>query len=149
MNIDNLKKIRDHLQSVVLPNSVGNFDMSKFSDMSVSHMAKKKEVVEENFCGTSACVIGHASTIIPLRKSDVDRDPRDGELEVNWLKYCKRIFGIISSDEEWDFLFSGEWGEYVDGSEEQVREAIARLDYVIKYGDVPEGWDQDYEETYS
>ena len=152
MNVQNLKKVRDHLQQVVLPSSSINFNMGSFS-ASRNNFQTKEEILEGRFCDTSACVIGHASSVIPILEGDISSVYVDAEsgcyrFYTDWHKYSERIFSIDTSSKVWHFLFSGEWNYNEDDPVSQLEEAIARLSHVIDNGAEPHGWHYNYNDYY-
>ena len=81
-------------------------------------------------CGTTACLLGHAT--IPFPPEINDRD---------WDRYGIRVFGLEFGDLDWSFLFGSGWAN-------SVYDGIRRIEYFVKNG-VPQGfrdpteWDEE------
>ena len=97
MNIENLKISRDHLLTI----DSTAFRMSVFS-VDRPNYDKVQDVLDHNYCGTAACVVGHATTVIPLIAEDIgfsgpfgdDENPSRFVLMPDFAKYSQRVFDI-------------------------------------------------------
>lgn len=126
INIEELKRWRDYIAS--LPESA--IDMCYF---------RSDRNFKDNICGSSGCILGHVTALYAadeLELSDIG--------EIDFRKVSKKI-GVYDEREKglvWDYLFSAQWRK-AEGCEKEL--ALARMDYVIKNGDIPIGWRWEYD----
>ena len=99
----NLDKLATYLEG--LPEDYALFDMSYY------------ETVKD--CGTVACSCGHG----PL--AGIER--RDDEI---WDHYSDRVFSASPDNDNWDFMFSGNWCLY----QPTHQQAAARIRVFLKDG---------------
>jgi hypothetical protein len=141
MNIENLKRLREHIQTI----NPDTFKMRTFSaDQYEVYGDCEQDAIDHNWCGTSACLVGHMTTIEPLTVDEVSVE--NGGIFVDFVVYSYRVFDMEEDidDSVWKFLFETEWSNDID-------HAIKRLDYVIEHGEEPfdfideETGDQNYD----
>lgn len=122
MNINrtNLKRAIKHMKTV----PAHLFDMSTY----------------ESICGTTGCVLGHC---LILDKDNV-RENHTYAAGITFTSWGADFFGIPSGSDVWDFLFSSDWDEYSKAATTK-KQAIRRMKFVLKHGDVPDDWDENYE----
>lgn len=76
-------------------------------------------------CGTTACFAGHGPAA-GVRLSENDQD---------WHRYIRRVFGLESLSDDWDWLFASDWQEF----DNTTKGAAKRAFYFLKYG-IPKGF---------
>lgn len=132
MNKKNLRKLADHLETV--DDSI--FNMACYSETQCDEYTSQIAAIEDNHCETSACAIGHATTIIPLTFQDLKTIKYvDGEHDymIDFHKYTKRVFDIEPGRIEWEWCFSEGWSESGESSYPGTKatEAAARIRLLI------------------
>lgn len=129
-HVANLNKLADFLDTV--PEE--HFDMGDFIHTSERHhmsphrasaalnevMKPHNDQTPHHPCGTAACALGWAAYLWPQKEGDY----------VPWEEVSCSLFNVGYHQDEWDFLFSGEW-EPVDNSPQF---AAQRIRFLIKYG---------------
>ena len=129
MNRDNLALLAEYLLTI----DHEKFNMSLYS-MDDYEFYTVTDALEQNFCGTAACMVGHATAIFPLIEEDIIEKTSsiDGEVyyEVDFLKYSIRVFGIEYGS-KWEYIFGSEWSN-------SIPEAIERIVHVLLGGVIPE-----------
>jgi hypothetical protein len=128
MKKEALIKIRDHLKTV----NPNKFEMKRYTGESSFGLVA--DLLDRNYCGTAACVIGHSTSVFPLKESDLDY--AFGENQVDWVGYSERITGIPHKDDNdlWRYLFGV-------NHPNSISKAIDRFNYVIENGKAPDSWD--------
>lgn len=154
----NLEKLADYLEA--LPEDYEHFDMESFydhegsCDLAESLDEEVADVIGDygveakdtlyatsiedflNNCGTVACAIGHAPAAgIPLAKSHIVTKRLGGVSVVtgiDWSAYAKN-FVRHESEDAWEFLFGGLWGEW----DQHHWGAAARIRFLLDKGGVP------------
>ena len=126
INIENIKKLITRLQK---ENKV-SFNMRSFFEIrgeTVYYFSEVCHIVDENFCGTNACIAGHASILAYEDGSVKPNDKRSiSDIGETWL-------GLDL--ETASFLFYGEWGSLQDNNRGlsglTKEEAITELERLI------------------
>lgn len=113
----NLLKLAEYLES--LPPSYKHFDMTDYAYHKGTHdlplppdvMAATRPVEFLSDCGTVACAAGHGPAAgIKLRSDELGR--RGSRfVDVRWVAYIERAFGIDAFTPTFGFLFGGDWRE--------------------------------------
>jgi len=84
-------------------------------------------------CGSVMCSLGYAALCFP----------RIAGMHDKWNEFCNDVFGIVSGDIEWEFLFGTEW-TYIDNT---ITGAADRIIYFLKHG-IPDGcWNPEVYQT--
>lgn len=94
-------------------------------------------------CGSSACAIGHYAIMIGWQPMYGGIAPPEGQVVetcsigesnvLGWQVFSRQVLGLSnrgSTEEDWDWLFSGEWG----GVDNTALGAAARIDYYLEHG---------------
>ena len=127
MNRERLKIARDYLANEVKPEM---FRMHYFR-------TGDKTIPK---CNSVGCAIGHLTALDDKFKTNPDYF-RDGDGEIDFEYWGMRYFELSSL--EYGFIaspfFSYGFPDYT--AEQQLAHAVERIDYLIKYGKVPKGYD--------
>lgn len=128
MNLDNIRKLRDHLAELAKnPTPEFGFSMENwFAEHSPSEC-----VLHEGFCGTSACLAGHAWLL--LGNPD---DPHEAYKTDDVYSAARDLLGLNSA--EATHVFYGHWGfdSSVPLDELTLEDALKYLNLVLKEDDV-------------
>ncbi len=134
-NKENLRLIAEH--TAQRPEE--HFDMSYFvkHDNYSFGFAASEDVVQQikNPCGTIACVLGDCPQIGGAFTPDGTE---------NWEGYSERVTGIPLETSDWEYLFSGRWGDddYDRPAPDNTAAGAAkRILHYIKYG-LPDDWNK-------
>lgn len=135
----NLQLLSNHLRHKV---ELENFNMRVIrgvisgDGLGVLPLLTDFESFMEGECGTVGCALGSGSDVPELAVAREDRESTDDGDEVDWVAYCRRLYGIDYNSDLWDFLFSGLWAKSeFDGPVD----AANRIDLLLKYdGDFTE-----------
>lgn len=130
MNIDNLQKAYDHMQTV----SSAQFDMGFYR---MPGQARFHE------CKSVGCIIGHCTALVPFEELPIlkTRFGRSMAGDIDFTAWSEDFFGIDHDSDVWEFLFDGEWGDSDEvGTLEQ---ALKRMEYVLENMAVPDDWNSD------
>lgn len=151
-NTKNLEILRQHLVRISEENKSDNFHMGKFFDdlnidvyRNTTRVYPEQKLKDLDFCGTSACVVGHATAVLPVRRSDFrHKDKKGVASSLSYIDYSNRVFSLDKDIHEadsrgtWDFLFDANWG--TGRRKHDLQQAINRLGYVIVNGKPPDVW---------
>jgi hypothetical protein len=91
-------------------------------------------------CKSVGCIIGHCTILDPNPLSVHGYSD-----DIDFSTWASEFFDLNVCTALWDFIFSSYWAEY--SKSKSLKQAIRRLKYVYKHGNVPEGWNGDFEKT--
>lgn len=117
MNVENLKRMRDHLLTV--PEE--SFDMRCW---------KNEIKFEGGGCETIGCVIGHCA-IIDEENVTENYTKETGDSfppHIDYLGWSSEFTGIDYGCATWRYMFAPEWNNY----ESTVKQAIGRMNRIIQ-----------------
>jgi hypothetical protein len=138
----NLKKLADYLDT--LPPDYKHFDMTYYTDHEgncdledIDELASKRPQEFLANCGTVACAIGHGPAAgIRRYRTDIDCDG-----DFDWDEYSERVFGCISDNEVFEYLFDSNWCH----NDNTHYGAAARIRYYLENGVPKKGFRVNYD----
>ncbi|MDB4461467.1 hypothetical protein N9043_00805 [bacterium] len=113
---------------------VGHLEENKDSiNLYMEYFVESGVEPDEVNCGTSACIVGHAGEWFDMTEYDLELG--------GYISFSERLFMNNSGSIPWDFLFDARWPN-------DIEEAIGRLSYVIKHGDMPKSWNWNFGDSF-
>ena len=127
MNVENMERAVDFFKE--------NYDrIAPNLDMSSYRVSDGDEY--NPICSTAGCLCGWLSE---LDVENVKQNYIKGDGTVNWMRWSEDFFGLSLLELGiWRFLFAAQWSDYKDAN--TLDQGIARLEYVIKHKEAPDGW---------
>lgn len=133
VNRENLKILSDGLLGLIPSiedTSQVHFDMESYSDVNEaddSYFHRNNAEIKMKTCGSVGCAIGWAP-FFGIEK----------HLNEDWIDFSERVFGLSNGSDEWDYLFSSDWGD-VDNSK---KGAGLRIKNFLEHGLPEDSHDQ-------
>lgn len=123
MNIDNLKRMVEHLKTI----KDDQLDMATYNRRA-KHITVSSFIVSNFECATAGCVIGHSVRLdTELMKKVITDAGNFSGIPRLYTAWSEEFTGLIYDSIRWQWCFSGGWKQY----DNTVKGAISRIESLI------------------